>query len=68
MNLVLFLLAGFETTSTSLSYCFFLLSQHPDIMEKLQEEIDSHFPIDSPDVCIFNLNSYRLFLIFKSEF
>ena len=50
MNLVLFLLAGFETTSSSLSYCFYLLSQHPDIMEKLQEEIDSNFPQDSHEV------------------
>jgi cytochrome P450 len=52
MNLVLFLLAGFETTSSSLSYCFYLLSQHPGVMQKIQEEIDSHFPSDSPEVCV----------------
>jgi hypothetical protein len=61
MNLVLFLLAGFETTSSSLSYCFYLLSQYPDVMEKLQDEIDSHFPIDSPEVCFFKNEKKKTF-------
>ena len=40
-NLFVFLIAGFDTTSTALSYCFYCLSKIPKEMEKLQEEIDS---------------------------
>jgi cytochrome P450 len=47
MNMVLFLLAGFETTSSALSYCSYLLAQHQNELEKLVEEVDSHFPHDS---------------------
>ena len=47
VNLVVFLLAGFVTTSTALSYCFYLLTKYPIEMEKLQEEIDMHFGNDS---------------------
>ena len=39
--------AGHETTSSTLSWCLFLLAQHPDIQRKLREEIRSTFP--SPD-------------------
>ncbi len=42
-NLLLFLLAGFETTSTTLSYCFWVLAQHPNEQNKLHDEIDSHY-------------------------
>jgi cytochrome P450 len=36
-----FLIAGFDTTSTALSYCFYCLSKYPKEMKRLQEEIDS---------------------------
>nr|UOU03275.1 cytochrome P450 3045B1 [Brachionus rubens] len=39
-NLVGFLLAGFETTSSALNYSFFILANHPDEMKKLQDELD----------------------------
>uniref|UniRef100_A0A8R1DU75 Cytochrome P450 n=1 Tax=Caenorhabditis japonica TaxID=281687 RepID=A0A8R1DU75_CAEJA len=35
-----FLLAGFDTTALSLSYTSYLLSLHPDIQKKCQEEVD----------------------------
>ena len=38
-----FLVAGYETTSTSLALLAYELSRHPDIQEKLQQEIDEHF-------------------------
>lgn len=41
MNVFLFMLAGFETTSTFLAYSTYVLAKHPDVQEKLQEEIDS---------------------------
>ncbi|KAL1443610.1 hypothetical protein MTO96_045929, partial [Rhipicephalus appendiculatus] len=35
---VLFI-AGFETTATALSYIFFALAKHPDVQEKLRQEV-----------------------------
>jgi hypothetical protein len=43
MNLVLFLLAGYETTSNTLSNCSFILARHPEEQEILLDEIRSHF-------------------------
>jgi len=43
MNLMQFFLAGFETTFTALNYCIYVLSKHPEEMQKLQDEIDSYF-------------------------
>ena len=40
---ITFLLAGYETTSNALSYTAYLLALHPDVQEKLQEEIDDYF-------------------------
>ncbi|XP_066461089.1 cytochrome P450 3A9-like [Eleutherodactylus coqui] len=39
---VIFLLAGFETTSSTLTYVFYNLATHPDVQKKLQEEVDSY--------------------------
>ncbi|RMZ82315.1 hypothetical protein DV738_g1727, partial [Chaetothyriales sp. CBS 135597] len=39
--------AGHETTSSTLSWCLFLLAQHPDIQERLRDEIRTALP--SPD-------------------
>ena len=39
-----FLLAGYETTSTALSFTAYELALHPDIQQKLQQEIDEHLP------------------------
>ncbi|XP_055712885.1 probable cytochrome P450 6d4 isoform X2 [Phlebotomus papatasi] len=35
-----FFLAGFETTSTTMSFCFYELAKNPHIQKKVQEEID----------------------------
>ena len=43
-NAMLFLLAGFETTSTSLALMSYYLALHPEIQEKLRREVDEHFP------------------------
>nr|UOU03266.1 cytochrome P450 3045C6-2 [Brachionus rubens] len=45
-NLVLFMLAGYETTSTTLSYASYILSIHPEEQVKLYEEITSQFGTD----------------------
>ena len=41
---MVFLLAGFETTSTSLALLSYQLALNPDVQEKLRNEVDEHFP------------------------
>ncbi|KAG8582126.1 hypothetical protein GDO81_007929 [Engystomops pustulosus] len=41
---IVFILAGFETTSLTLTYLFYNLATHPDVQKKLQEEVDSYLP------------------------
>lgn len=36
-------LAGHETTANALTWTFYLLSEHPTIERKLQQELDSIF-------------------------
>jgi cytochrome P450 len=40
MNLMMFLLAGYETTSVTMAILTHLLAQHPDEMHKLQAELE----------------------------
>jgi cytochrome P450 family 6 len=35
-----FFIAGFETSSTTMTFCLYELSLHQDIQERLREEID----------------------------
>ncbi|XP_058536719.1 cytochrome P450 3A6 [Ochotona princeps] len=41
---VIILFAGYETTSSTLSFIMYLLAIHPDVQQKLQEEIDAALP------------------------
>jgi cytochrome P450 family 3 subfamily A len=51
-NAIVFLVAGNETTSMTLSYTSYLLALNPDVQEKLQSEIDAYFE-DKP-VSLYN--------------
>ena len=39
-NAIVFLLAGFNTTATALSFTIFLLAANPQILLKAQKEVD----------------------------
>nr|AUX14916.1 cytochrome p450 CYP3A177 [Kryptolebias marmoratus] len=45
---MIFLFAGYETTSSSLTFLAFNLATNPEVMKKLQEEIDATFPNKAP--------------------
>lgn len=40
----IFLVAGYETTATTLAFIAYYLALYPDVQAKLQEEIDTNFP------------------------
>ncbi|XP_039348803.1 cytochrome P450 3A9-like [Mauremys reevesii] len=44
----IFIFAGYEPTSNSLGYLAYELATHPDVQQKLQEEIDSVLPNKAP--------------------
>jgi cytochrome P450 len=39
-NILLFMIAGYETTSTTLAYCTYVLARESLVQKKLQAEID----------------------------
>ena len=43
INLATFMVAGYDTTSTGLSYSLYMLVKHPEERVKLQDEIDAKF-------------------------
>ncbi|KAL1768869.1 cytochrome P450 3A9 [Sigmodon hispidus] len=45
---VLFIIAGYDTTSSTLAFALYLLATHPDVQKKLQEEIDAALPNKAP--------------------
>ncbi|XP_003228211.1 cytochrome P450 3A9 [Anolis carolinensis] len=44
----IFVFAGYEPTSNSLGYMAYMLATHPDVQQKLQDEIDSVLPNKAP--------------------
>ncbi|XP_051017154.1 cytochrome P450 3A2-like [Acomys russatus] len=45
---IVFIFAGYETTSTTLSFLMYTLATHPEVQKKLQHEIDAAFPNKTP--------------------
>ncbi|TRY87495.1 hypothetical protein DNTS_035317 [Danionella cerebrum] len=45
---LVFILGGYETTSTTLTFLLYNLATNPDCLEKLLQEIDRNFPLDTP--------------------
>ena len=48
-----FMLAGYETTSVALIFATYLLATHPEVQEKVFNEIHDYF--DENPVCIYNI-------------
>ena len=62
-----FLVAGDETSASTMSCAAYLLALHPDVQQKLQSEIDQlfdHNPVSS--LCIIIV--YRIMTIIKITF
>ncbi|KAJ6623039.1 Cytochrome P450 6a2 [Pseudolycoriella hygida] len=49
-NALLFFIAGFETSSSTLSFCIFELARNREIQQKVQEEIDNVLAEDDSQV------------------
>ncbi|XP_004617399.1 cytochrome P450 3A12-like isoform X1 [Sorex araneus] len=45
---IIFIFSGYETTSSAVSFLMYCLAIHPDVQQKLQEEIDATFPNKEP--------------------
>ncbi|CAB1344100.1 unnamed protein product [Coregonus sp. 'balchen'] len=45
---MIFIFAGYETSSSTMSFLAYNLATNPHVMTKLQEEIDTVFPIKAP--------------------
>ncbi|RXN35943.1 cytochrome P450 3A30-like protein [Labeo rohita] len=45
---MIFIFAGYETTSSTLSFFFYNMATNPEAMKKLQDEIDQTFPNKAP--------------------
>lgn len=58
-EIVSFLSAGHETTASSLSWLFYLISQHPDVQMKLQQELENLSAEQSLDLA--NLSKFPYF-------
>ncbi|CAF0993668.1 unnamed protein product [Adineta steineri] len=46
INILVFMAAGYETTSTALAYATYALAKHPEVLQKLQAEIDRFLSSD----------------------
>ena len=42
-HIITFLMAGYETTSATLSYTSYLLALNPKVQEKVHKEIENYF-------------------------
>ena len=49
-QIVMFLIAGFDTTAATLAFIAYNLALYPDVQKRLQQEIDKHFPTKGHDI------------------
>ena len=58
----MFMLAGYESTSYALVYCFYVLAMHKEEQDKIVAEIDSHFGKESDVFFIFFFIKFTIYL------
>ena len=51
-NVIGFMVAGYETTSSTLNYCMYVLARHPEELKKLQNELDKAVPSKDVRYCL----------------
>jgi cytochrome P450 family 6 len=56
-NVFAFFVAGFETASSTLSFCLFELARNPEIQKKVQQEVDRVFKAHSIDEITYEMLS-----------
>ncbi|CAF1102353.1 unnamed protein product [Adineta steineri] len=61
-NVFLFMVAGFDTTSTMLGYCTYVLATQPDIQKKLQAEVDDQHEKELDYDTVTKMEYMELFL------
>ena len=49
-QIAIFIIAGYETTSTALGFTAHHLAVNPKVQKKLQNEVDKHFPKDVKEI------------------
>ncbi|EAT33065.1 AAEL014678-PA [Aedes aegypti] len=54
-----FFLAGFETSSTTMSFCLYELAKHPEIQRRVQAEIDSVTALHDGKLTYDSINDMR---------
>ncbi|XP_067141652.1 cytochrome P450 3A41-like [Centruroides vittatus] len=58
-NVMMFMAAGYDTTSSTLRWCIYHLARNPEIQQKVNEEIKSNVS-DSVDVQYTDLGNFQL--------
>lgn len=61
-NVFVFFVAGFETSSSTLSFCLFEIARNPEIQKKVQEEIDRVFKSAGADGVTYDMLSELKYL------
>ncbi|KAF1999863.1 cytochrome P450 family member [Amniculicola lignicola CBS 123094] len=59
-NMFFYVMAGFDTTSSTLSFIFLLLSLHPSAQCQLQQELDRVLGSKAPSACDADKDVYEL--------
>lgn len=61
-NVFVFFIAGFETSSSTMSFCLFELARNPEIQRKVQEEVDRVFESASTEEITYEMLSELKYL------
>lgn len=64
-QVAMFLMAGYETSAITLTFLAYCLARNPEVMKRLQKEIDSTFP-NKVDGSLLN-NSQHCAPLLKTE-